>query len=164
MINRRTALTVLGSAGIGTAVFQRALAANVGDGPVTLEMIADAEWVAGIKLTDAQRETAVNALKWAREEAERVRAIEVDNSLLPGLNFAPFASAAALPDPRGYEVVKSPLPANESVSRPASDEDVAFSSVKQLGALLRGRKISSVELTKIYLDRLRRYDPLLDAS
>jgi Asp-tRNA(Asn)/Glu-tRNA(Gln) amidotransferase A subunit family amidase len=161
MMNRRTALAVLGSAGIGTAAFQRALAAQVDDGPVTLEMIADAEWVAGIKLTDAQRQTAVNALKWAREETKRVRAIEIDNSLLPGLNFTPFASPPAHPDPRGYEVVKSPSLAAAPVSRPASDEDVAFSSIKQLGALLRARKISSVELTKLYLDRLRRYDPLL---
>ena len=36
-----------------------------------------------------------------------------------------------------------------------------FSSIRQLGDLLRSRKISSVELTKFYLERLRRYDPLL---
>ncbi len=161
MINRRKALAVLGTAGIGTPVFQRALAAKADDGPISREMVADAEWVAGIKLTDAQRETVVNALKGAREDAKRVRRIELDNSLLPGLNFAPFASPASLPDPRGYEVVKSPEPADDPVSRPDSDEDLAFSSIKQLGALLRSRKISSVELTKFYLKRLRRYDPLL---
>jgi Asp-tRNA(Asn)/Glu-tRNA(Gln) amidotransferase A subunit family amidase len=161
MINRRRALTVLGAAGIGTAVFQRALAAKVDDGPVTREMVVDAEWVAGIKLTDAQRETAVNTLKWAREEVERVRAIELDNSLRPGISFAPLASPASLPDPRGYEVVKSLEPADDSVLRPDSDEDLAFSSIRRLGALLRSRKISSVELTKFYLERLRRYDPLL---
>ena len=45
--------------------------------------------------------------------------------------------------------------------RPDSDEELAFSSIRQLGNLLRNRKISSVELTKLYLERLRRYDPLL---
>jgi Asp-tRNA(Asn)/Glu-tRNA(Gln) amidotransferase A subunit family amidase len=124
-------------------------------------MIADAEWVAGIKLSDAQRETAVNVLKWAREKAERVRAVETDNSLLPGLNFTPLASASALPDPRGYGTVKQPKPVDDPISRPDSDEDLAFSSIRQLGALLRSRKISSVELTKLYLERLHRYDPLL---
>jgi Asp-tRNA(Asn)/Glu-tRNA(Gln) amidotransferase A subunit family amidase len=161
MMNRRRALAVLGSAGMGTAVFQRALAAQAGNRLVTREMVADAEWVAGIKLTEAQRETAVKALQWAREEAERVRAIDVDNSLHPGLNFAPLASSAALPDPRGYEVVKFPERAHDPVARPESDEDLAFSSIQRLGALLRSRKISSVELTKFYLGRLRRYDPLL---
>src|SRR6266850_4269731 len=104
MLTRRRALSILGTAGIGTAVFQRTMAAYAADEPVTREMVADAEWVSGIKLTDAQRETAVNVLKWAREKAERVRAIELDNSQLPALNFTPLASPAALPDPRGYEV------------------------------------------------------------
>ena len=39
--------------------------------------------------------------------------------------------------------------------------DLAFSSIQQLGKLLRTRQISSVELAKLYLQRLRRYDPLL---
>ncbi|MEX2140013.1 MAG: amidase [Pirellulales bacterium] len=124
-------------------------------------MVTDAEWVSGIKLTDAQRQSAVNVLKWAREKADRVRAVELDNSQLPGLNFVPFASTAALPDPRGYEAVKLREPADVPLSRPASDEDLAFSSIRQLATLLRAREVSSVELTKLYLERLHRYDPLL---
>ena len=46
-------------------------------------------------------------------------------------------------------------------ARPNSDEDLAFASIRHLGSLLRSRKISSVELTKLYIARLRRYDPLL---
>ena len=90
MIDRRRALAVLGTAGIGTAVFQRALAATAGDGAVTSEMVVDAEWVAGIKLTATQREAVVNAFKFAREDLEHVRPIGLDNSLLPGLCFAPL--------------------------------------------------------------------------
>jgi Asp-tRNA(Asn)/Glu-tRNA(Gln) amidotransferase A subunit family amidase len=161
MLSRRSALAVLGTAGIGTTVFQRALAATAGSGPVSSQMVADAEWVAGIKLTDPQREAIVNAFKWARDDLQHLRPIELDNSLLPGLRFAPFASPASLPDPRGYEVVKSSEPASGPVTRPDSDEDLAFSSIRQLGKLLRSRQISSVELTKFYLERLRRYDPLL---
>lgn len=161
MLSRRTALGVLGTTGIGTAVFQRALAATVAEGPVSPQMVANAEWVAGIKLTEPQREAVVNAFKFAREDMEHVRPIELDNSLLPGLRFAPFASPASFPDPRGYQVSTTPAPGSEPVSRPDSDEDLAFSSIRQLGRLLRSRKISSVELTKLYLQRLRRYDPLL---
>ena len=160
MLTRRRALSILGAAGIGTAVFQRALAVQAAEGTITREMVANAEWVSGITLTDAQRETAVNVLKWAKEKAERVRAVELENSQLPALNFTPLASPASLPDPRGYQVTKSPEPA-EAAFRPDSDEELAFSSLRQLGSLLRGRKISSVELTKLYLQRLRRYDPLL---
>jgi hypothetical protein len=58
-------------------------------------MVGDAGWVAGITLTDPQREAVVNASKWARENLKHVRAIELDNSQLPGLRFAPFASPAS---------------------------------------------------------------------
>ena len=161
MIDRRRAMAVLGTAGIGTAVFQRALAAKADDVPISREMVADAEWVAGINLTESQREAVVNAFKFAQKDLEHVRPIELDNSMLPGLQFVPFASPASLPDPRGYVIKTSPAPRPEPLPRPESDEDLAFSSIKQLGALLRSRKISSVELTKFYLKRLRRYDPLL---
>src|SRR6516225_6742988 len=122
MLSRRSALALLGKAGIGTAVFQRALAATAGGGPVTPQMVADAEWVAGIKLTEPQREAVVNAFKFAREDMEHVRPIELENSLLPGLRFVPFASPAALPDPRGFEVKASPAPNPERISRPDCDE------------------------------------------
>src|SRR5689334_9526220 len=124
MLSRRSALAVLGSAGIGTAVFRRALAAAAGGGPVSPQMVADAEWVAGIKLTEPQREAAVNAFKFAREDLEHLRPIALDNSLLPGLRFSPFASPSARPDPRGYGVKALPAPGPEPPPpRTDSDED-----------------------------------------
>ena len=161
MLTRRSALSILAGAGVGTAVFQRALAAKAEGGSVSLQMVADAEWVAGIQLTEPQREAVVNALNSTQKNVERIRALEFDNSLLPGLQFVPLASPAALPDPRGYEVKTAQALRSDPTSRPESDEDLAFSSIRRLGELLRARKISSAELTKLYLERLRRYDPLL---
>src|SRR5690348_2587702 len=109
MLTRRSALAVLGTTGIGTAVFQRALAATAEGAPVSPQMVEHAEWVAGIKLTDPQREAVVNAFKWAREDLDHLRPIELNNSQLPALRFAPLASAASRPDPRGYDA-KASLP------------------------------------------------------
>jgi Asp-tRNA(Asn)/Glu-tRNA(Gln) amidotransferase A subunit family amidase len=161
MLTRRRALAILGAAGIGTGVFQRALAARAGDGPVSPEMVADAEWIAGIKLTGAQREAAVKSLNKYRASTKRIRAIDLDNSQRTGLIFRPLTGPDSLPDPRGYQPVKSPKAVSRVTAAPSSDEDLAFASIRQIGALLRSRKISSVELTKLYLARLRRYDPLL---
>jgi len=44
-----------------------------------------------------------------------------------------------------------------------SEVDVVFKSVTELGRDLRARKISSVELTKIFLDRLGRFGPSYNA-
>lgn len=44
---------------------------------------------------------------------------------------------------------------------PKDEEEIAFLPVHRLAALIRARKISAVDLTKIYLDRLKRLDPVL---
>jgi hypothetical protein len=43
---------------------------------------------------------------------------------------------------------------------PERDEEIAFLSVAQLGALIKTRSLSSVRLTRIYLDRLKKFDTL----
>jgi len=44
---------------------------------------------------------------------------------------------------------------------PGDEEDLAFLPVNRLAMLLRERRVTSVELTELYLERLRRYDPAL---
>jgi Asp-tRNA(Asn)/Glu-tRNA(Gln) amidotransferase A subunit family amidase len=44
---------------------------------------------------------------------------------------------------------------------PASDEDIAWATVTRLSRWIEQRKLTSERLTKIYLERLRRYDPKL---
>jgi hypothetical protein len=75
MLTRRRALSLLGAAGIGTAAFQRALAAGAeGKRTVTRAMIADAEWVAGIKLSDQQRSIAADVLNKNEDVLAKLRA------------------------------------------------------------------------------------------
>jgi Asp-tRNA(Asn)/Glu-tRNA(Gln) amidotransferase A subunit family amidase len=47
---------------------------------------------------------------------------------------------------------------------PTREEDLAFLPAHRLGALLKERRISSVDLTNIYLERMHRYDPVLLAA
>ena len=55
-LTRRGLFEVLAAAGVGTAVFQRAVAAQTEKAPaVTPEMIEQAEWVAGLKLSPDER-------------------------------------------------------------------------------------------------------------
>lgn len=158
MLNRRSALALLGSLGIGSTIFQRALAAHAIQGEITSQMIKDAEWVAGIELTDEQRTAVARQLDRSRFGREALQAIPLDNADLPGLIFKPFASPHSAPDPRSHQ--KAAFTPTESFE-PQSDEEISFATIRQLGDLLRRRKISSVELTKLYLDRLHKYDPLL---
>ena len=44
---------------------------------------------------------------------------------------------------------------------PSSDEDLAFLPVTHLASLIETRQLKPSELTKLYLSRLKRYDPRL---
>lgn len=44
---------------------------------------------------------------------------------------------------------------------PVDPAEIAFLPVHRLAALVRGGHVSSVELTEIYLERMKRYDPIL---
>jgi len=155
---RRQVLKTLAAMGVGSGVFARALEALAEEKPqVTEEMIRQAEWIAGVTYSDDDRKLMLKDLNEARADYERLRGVALDNSIPPALWFEPVPGATAAPAARG-----SVEPSEWAAARrPASDDDLAFAPVTELAALIRSRQISSVELTRIYLDRLRRYDPLL---
>ena len=164
-LSRRRVLETLAGLGVGSSVFARAVAAQAENGPrVTTEMIRQAEWIAGLEFSDDDREKMLGRLGREAEGLEKLRAVPIDNSVPPALTFHPggpkqdVESAAVRPGPAPATVGRQIGP---SPARPASNENLAFLSLAELAELVRARRISSVELTKLYLDRLRRFDPVL---
>ena len=156
---RRRILQVLTSLGIGTAVFRRALAAETqAAGAVTPEMIQQAEWIAGIELKPEDRQSSARALVRALRDFQQLRSVKLENNVAPALFFNPTpAEPPAAATSRG----QVRLSESHGPARPTSDDDLAFLPVTMLAALLRTRQVTSQELTKLYLDRLRRYDGVL---
>ncbi len=152
---RRRVLKVLAAAGAGGVVFGRALSVLAEGKKVTAEMIRQAEWVAGVSFTDAQRELMLEDLGKREDGYAVLRALALDNGVPPALTFAPSAALDAAGAAPG------PAPRDVRAGRPASDGDLAFLDVAALGTLLAERKVTSVELTRLALARLKRYDPLL---
>ncbi|CAK8579073.1 unnamed protein product [Lathyrus sativus] len=54
-------------------------------------------------------------------------------------------------------------PSISGIQRPESEEDIAFLSVLELGELIKTKQISSLELTQIFLRRLKKYGPILES-
>ncbi|MFN3190194.1 MAG: amidase [Aureliella sp.] len=172
--SRRTFLSVLAATGIGTHAFQRALAVQAEQAAaITPEMIASAEWISGIELDDDERESVARSLSRHWRRAEQLRRVPVDADTVPAFVFRPdffYQQADAKSEeanPQTPEVgttatakvqVVAPLP---KLARGLSDEDLAFASIPQQAAMLAKGKISSRELTSLYLKRLERFDPLL---
>jgi len=156
--NRRQLLATLGALGIGSTVFQRALAAQAENATkVTPELIQQAEWIAGLKLSDEDRKTTAQSVNQVLRDAETMRRVKLDNSVPPALcfNATPWQNDGV--HGRG-EVA---LTENAVPKKPETDETLAFMPVSELAGLIRTRQISSVELTKLYLERLRKHDPAL---
>ncbi|WP_435016478.1 amidase [Tundrisphaera sp. TA3] len=157
---RRAILRGLLALGLGTATFRRALAARAADeGRVTPEMIRQAEWISGLELSDEERDQAAKDVRNSLARFEALRKVEVGYDVAPCLAFVPDPGAAA---------PSAPVRRNQAVAaeghapkRPDSDEELAFLPVSELSALIRDRQVSSVELTRLYLARLERFDPLL---
>jgi Asp-tRNA(Asn)/Glu-tRNA(Gln) amidotransferase A subunit family amidase len=125
---------------------------------ITKEMMHNAEKLIGIELTDAQETMALRGVNLNLESYEAIRKIDVPLDTEPAIVFHP-----ALP---GFHVKRASAKTKFKFGKnePAqfkSIDDLAFATVPQLAELIRTKKVSSVELTKMYLGRLKRYGPKL---
>lgn len=125
--------------------------------PITIEVINQAEKILGLDFSDAEADSMINDLNDNRKDFESIRKIPLNNNVAPALYFNPL--------PVGFEFEKTYLPFKASqigvVSLPANRDDLAYYSVRELAELIRTRKISSVELTKFFIERLKKYDTKL---
>ena len=155
---RRAVLKAISAAGIGSAVFSRALLA-LAQGPagpkVSAEMIQQAEWISGIKLTDDQRKLMLEGAGQQLADLAKLRAVPLDNAVPPAIVFDPA------PFDAGGAVEPLDLPEQEEPDEPPSWDELAFAPVTELAAHVRSRQVSSVELTRMYLDRIARFGPKL---
>ena len=158
-LTRRKLMKVLAATGIGTEVFRRALASRALEvTAITPEMIRQAEWVAGLELTEEERERTAAEIQRSLDDLNRLRAYELDNDVLPALSFNPSPGQRT-----AMEVTRNqarPM-ASRPLKRPDSEEELAFLTVSELSSLIRSRQLTSIELTRLYLRRLKRFDPLL---
>jgi Asp-tRNA(Asn)/Glu-tRNA(Gln) amidotransferase A subunit family amidase len=124
---------------------------------ITVEKIAKGEKLFALDFTSNDRELMLQDLKDQKKSYENIRKVEIPNTVPPAIQFNPI--------PRGFkfETVKKPIVLSryESARFSGNLNDLAFMSVGELGALIRARKITSTELTKMYLARLKKYDPQL---
>ena len=150
----------LGLTGVVPGVLYTQVAEN-DDSKITTDHVTEAETILGLSFTEEERTLLVENLNEKLGQYEQLREHDVPNERAPAFTFDPRRSGAEIPDSLAEEAQNDvPLP---SVERPDRSEDLAFASVAELAHLLRERKVTSVTLTELALDRLRRYDDKLNA-
>ena len=130
---------------------------------VSANTFAEAEKLMQVTMTPAERDMAAKAWRVSMAGmlerragprkvslAEALPPATVWNPLLPGIKAGPTRD----------RFVRSKAAVG---ALPARDEDIAFSPVTKLSRWIETRAISSERLTRIYLDRIERFDPKLRA-
>ncbi|MFQ5770154.1 MAG: amidase family protein [bacterium] len=124
---------------------------------ITKDLLDEAEQLAGLEFTDSERELMLEGLNEYLGKYEELRKIALDNSIAPALQFNPILPGMTFDETRNpFKMQKIKTPAV-----PSKLEDVAFWPVTHLAQLIKSRQVSSLELTKMYLARLKKYDPTL---
>lgn len=164
LVDRRTVLKALAVIGVGSCAYQRAVAMQVAEnGHVTAEMIAQAEWIAGLSLSEEDRRATAATVESVLSKITLLRQAEIDYFTPPAILFQPSYPETDAVSPQAADNVPlaTPLPGLAAVDRPDSPQELAYLPVTALASLLRDRKVTSLELTRLYLERLREYDPAL---
>ena len=158
--NRRRFMGYFAAAGLGGTLLPGALLAVAQDAPeIKPDMVAAAARIAGIPLSpEAQKQIAegLNRRGGLFQSFAALRDMGLGNDTPSALVFNPVLPGTKLPV--GMPTLRL---SRVRAARPETDEDLAFLPVTHLAALLRRREITSTRLTKLCLERLKRYDPVL---
>ncbi len=164
--SRRRFLGYLTSIGLGGTLFPGVLyalynqSAPKDDEPITVAVIEQAEKLSGLAFTPQQREIMVQDLNEARAEYRQMQFFPLDNSVPPALVFNPDVRGRLPMGSKNTTQISLPV---KRVNKPKTETDLAFLGIRDLNTLLRRREVTSVELTELYLRRLRQYDGELQA-
>lgn len=159
-MNRRRFFSALTSA-FAAGAAAPALAQTPAAGPQRIDRLRldAAESLFGVDFTEAEEQMALNSVNRNLESFEQLRQLNIPLDTEPAITFRPYLpgkkpTGRATPGAR-LRVSKPQVPDN------LTPEQIAFLPVTALAALLESRRITSTELTRLYLDRLKKYgDPL----
>ena len=124
---------------------------------ITKEKIENAEKLIDLKFTDAERDSMLGYLEEQKGNYDKIRNVELNNSVMPSLLFNPIPVGFMFP--QGSGDVKFSDYSNTVM--PSNKDELAFYTIGQLAELIRTKQITSSELTKFFIDRLKKFDPVL---
>ncbi|HZR22350.1 MAG TPA: amidase [Vicinamibacterales bacterium] len=161
---RRRFLATVGTAAIAPVLPSFPAAAQQRDaapaGRVDKNALKGGEQIAGLHFTDAQEDAALAGVNRNLGSYETLRGVQVPMNTEPAIIFRPIRGLTPQSSQRSQSTL---APKKITYTRPrrveiaSSIESVAFEPVTVLASLIESRKVSSTDLTRMYLDRLKKY-------
>lgn len=127
------------------------------EGNITSEIISEASEIMGLKFTRSEIDSMRGDLNDLLGNYEKLREIDLPNSVPPAFSFSAILPGMKFKEKPPNLSYKRPT----GVRRPQNLEDVAFWTVTRLAELIRTKQVTSVELTEMYLSRLKKYGSTL---
>src|SRR5436305_13473176 len=162
MVDRRNFMRTCSGTGLAGTLFPGVLWAQAqaqGATKITKEMIDNAAAIADVPIADEYKEMMLEDLNDHAKGYEEIYKLKIPNSVDPALLFDPMLPGMKFETERKpMRLSKAP---NVAAGAPKNLEDLAFASVRELAELVRTKKVSSVALTEMYLQRLKKYDSTL---
>ena len=121
--------------------------------------VAAAECITGLSFSKTERDSLLQDLVELQSSYESLRGLSLGNGVPPALFFNPVPLGVTFKTDQRPLVTSPPV----QVAVPDNLEALAYYAVAQLGELIRTRRITSTQLTTMYLTRLKRDGPRLEA-
>jgi Asp-tRNA(Asn)/Glu-tRNA(Gln) amidotransferase A subunit family amidase len=120
---------------------------------ITSDVVQSAARVMGMEFSPVEIDSMLDDLNDYADGYAKLREFEIENHVPPAFNFNPLPVGDELENGDGE--IRLSLP--RQVTVPENMEELAFYSVRDLAALVKNRKITSTALTRMYLERLKRF-------
>ncbi|NDB54019.1 MAG: hypothetical protein EB025_08100, partial [Chitinophagaceae bacterium] len=120
---------------------------------ITKQSIQNAATLWDVKFTEKEVDMMLPDLKDNQADYKKMHGLVLDNSI--GMSL----SQKLIPDNSIQQKINWDY--NPTIKLPANRNDLAYYSINQLGSLLRNKSITSVELTKFFLSRIKKFGDTL---
>lgn len=113
----------------------------------------DIESYLDLNFTDVERDSMQPGLERVIESYQKLHQMQLANDVPPAMYFDPKPNGFVVD--QNQKPIRWDLPA--TVDLPEDLNDLAFYTVSQLSVLIKTRKVTSTQLTQLYLDRIKRF-------
>ncbi|HUA60744.1 MAG TPA: amidase [Verrucomicrobiae bacterium] len=126
---------------------------------ITKDQLKAALVLIGLEFQDAELDMMLRNVDGALASYESLRGLGIPYDTEPSFAFHPgLPNRVPIKGPQRFATT---IPTTSAVKAPSSLEDLAFWRVTELAPLIRSRAVSSTDLTKMYLARMKKYSPKL---
>jgi Asp-tRNA(Asn)/Glu-tRNA(Gln) amidotransferase A subunit family amidase len=125
---------------------------------ITKEVVECGETLTGVDFEPAETDLMMNLVNTNREHYEAIRRVPLAPDVEPVFSYRP-----PRPKATGKASANARIPQQKVAGAKvaARIEQLAFEPAARLGQLIAARAVSSADLTRMYLDRLKRFDDRL---